>query len=52
MLDQATLSEALGLIQHTSHCYLVIPVFWTSCICTEMAVSLATIEKHVIWTMS
>lgn len=37
---------------HHSHCYLVIPIFWTSCISREMAVTLATIWKHIIWTMS
>ena len=52
MLDQATLSEVLGMILHTSHCYLVIPIFWTSCISRETAVTLATIGKHIIWTMS
>lgn len=52
MLEQSTLSEALGMIQHIILCYLLTPIFWTSCISWEMAVALATIRKHIIWTMS
>ncbi len=52
VLDQSTLSDAFGMIQHTIHCYLLILIFWTSCISGERAVTSATIWKHIIWTMS